>query len=281
MQRRNSRLRTEFRSRSLQQGKQIETREQRDSLQKALQGTTVLQEDQKQTAEQLNADAEFDDQNKLEVVDDEYTNAIEPRILITTSRDPSPRLKLFTKEMKYIFPTAERINRGSRSIYDLVNSVRNAGFTDLILLHETRGQPDGMIISHLPHGPTLYLNVSDVLMRQEVNPEATVLEKAPQLIFENLNQKIGKRLQRIMGHLFPKPKDESDRVVSFVNRSDTILFRNYQFTKVGKEVLLKEQGPRFNLTPYKIMVDAVDSKAEEAEWNLSKFTNTAFKKQVL
>lgn len=129
--------------------------------------------------------------------------------------------------MKYIFPTAERINRGSRSIYELVNDVRNAGFTDLILLHETRGNPDGMIISHLPHGPTLFMNISEITLRADVNPDATVLEKPPQLVFENLNSKIGKRIQRIISHLFPSPRSESDRIVSFVNRLDCLIFRNY------------------------------------------------------
>lgn len=100
-------------------------------------------------------------------------------MLITTSRDPSPKLKQFAKELKYIFPTAERINRGSRSIYELVQDVRNAGYTDLILLHETRGNPDGLIISHLPHGPTLFMNVSDITLRAEVCPDATVLQKVP------------------------------------------------------------------------------------------------------
>ena len=183
--------------------------------------------------------------------------------------------------MCYIFPNAERINRGSRSLFELVASVRQAGFSDLLLVHETRGVPDGLIVSHMPNGPTLYLNVSDVVMRQDVNPDSTVLEKAPQLVFENLNQKMGKRIQRIIQHLFPQPKEDSDRVVAFVNRSDTIMFRNYQYSKINKEVLVKEQGPRFNVTPYKIQVGAVDSKADETEWVLSRFTNTAYKKQVL
>lgn len=47
-------------------------------------------------------------------VDDEYAHAGErdPKILITTSRDPSSRLTQFAKELKLVFPNAERINRG-------------------------------------------------------------------------------------------------------------------------------------------------------------------------
>jgi hypothetical protein len=49
-------------------------------------------------------------------VDDEYAHAGErdPKILITTSRDPSSRLTQFAKELKLVFPNAQRINRGNQ-----------------------------------------------------------------------------------------------------------------------------------------------------------------------
>ena len=49
-------------------------------------------------------------------IDDEYARAEErdPKILITTSRDPSSRLVQFAKEMKLVIPNAQRINRGGQ-----------------------------------------------------------------------------------------------------------------------------------------------------------------------
>ena len=49
-------------------------------------------------------------------VDDEYARAGErdPKILVTTSRDPSSRLTHFAKELKLVFPNAQRINRGGQ-----------------------------------------------------------------------------------------------------------------------------------------------------------------------
>lgn len=49
-------------------------------------------------------------------IDDEYAHAGErdPKILVTTSRDPSSRLTQFAKELKLVFPNAQRINRGSQ-----------------------------------------------------------------------------------------------------------------------------------------------------------------------
>lgn len=47
-------------------------------------------------------------------IDDEYARAGEedPRILITTARDASSRLTQFAKELRLVFPNAQRINRG-------------------------------------------------------------------------------------------------------------------------------------------------------------------------
>ena len=50
---------------------------------------------------------------------------------------------------------------------------------------------------------------------------------------------------------------------------------------MAKEVLLKEQGPRFSLKPFRIVQGAVDNAAPDVEWALNGFTNTAFKRQIL
>lgn len=65
----------------------------------------------------LRHDVELEDDNTAVPrthIDDEYAHAGErdPKILITTSRDPSTRLVSFAKELKLVFPNAQRINRG-------------------------------------------------------------------------------------------------------------------------------------------------------------------------
>ncbi len=47
--------------------------------------------------------------------DDEYSNAgiQDPKLVITTSRDPSSRLLQFSKEIRLVFPNSQRLNRGS------------------------------------------------------------------------------------------------------------------------------------------------------------------------
>ena len=48
-------------------------------------------------------------------MDDEYATAgiEDPKVCVTTSRDPSSRLKMFIKEIKLLIPNSQRINRGA------------------------------------------------------------------------------------------------------------------------------------------------------------------------
>lgn len=48
-------------------------------------------------------------------------------------------------------------------IQDIVESCRSHEITDLILVHEHRGQPDGLIVCHLPLGPTAYFGLHNVV----------------------------------------------------------------------------------------------------------------------
>lgn len=44
-------------------------------------------------------------------------------------------------------------------IKELVDTCRSHDFTDIVVVHEHRGEPDGLVICHLPYGPTAYFGV--------------------------------------------------------------------------------------------------------------------------
>lgn len=72
----------------------------------------------------LRHEMEYDDEKHekpLNHIDDEYKNAgmFDPKIAITTSRDPSSRLKQFAQEIRLIFPNAIRLNRGAHTVGDV------------------------------------------------------------------------------------------------------------------------------------------------------------------
>lgn len=191
-------------------------------------------------------------------IDDEYEEAKyrDPKVLVATSRNASQRLMQFQKEMKLIIPNAIRINRGNYVLKDLVKIAQANNFTDLILLHETRGEPDGLIVCHLPYGPTAYFGLSNVVLRHDLKDKVDPVSEAyPHMIFNNFNTELGDRISDILKYLFPLPKVDTKRVMSFVNEDDFISFRHHVYKKEAgpndvKNVQLKELGPRFEMKPY-------------------------------
>lgn len=215
--------------------------------------------------------------------DDEYSNAgiQDPKLVITTSRDPSSRLLQFSKEIRLVFPNSQRLNRGSYVIKDLVNACRNNQVSDLVLLHEHRGVPDTLIISHFPYGPTAYFSLHNVVLRHDMPDVGTVSEAFPHLIMHNFTSKLGERTRNILRYLFPVPKEDTKRTITFSNNSDFISFRHHIYRNNAGKIELAEMGPRFEMRLFQIKQGTIDIEEADVEWILHSFTNTAKKKNYL
>ncbi|KAJ5391755.1 hypothetical protein N7509_007245 [Penicillium cosmopolitanum] len=223
-------------------------------------------------------------------IDDEYaltSGVIDPRPLVTTSRSPSARLGAFAKEIRLLLPTAIRLNRGNLVLPDLVSSATSASLTDMILLHEHRGTPTAMTICHLPHGPTASFSLHNVVLRADIPNSArgTVSESYPHLVFEGFTTKLGTRVVQILKHLFP-PRETGkvgNRVVSFVNKEDSIEVRHHVFVKTGyRDVELAEVGPRMTMRLFEIRGGTLEKGSSgDIEWALTQYTRTSRKKDYL
>ncbi|BAF22932.1 Os08g0155000 [Oryza sativa Japonica Group] len=210
----------------------------------------------------------------------------EPKILLTTSRNPSAPLTQFVKELKVVFPNSQRMNRGGQVISEIVESCRSHDITDLVLVHEHRGQPDGLIVCHLPFGPTAYFGLLNVVTRHDIKDRKAMgkmSEAYPHLILDNFTTKTGERTANIVKHLFPVPKPDSKRIITFANRDDYISFRHHVYEKHGgpKSLDLKEVGPRFELRLYQIKRGTVDQAEAQNEFVLRPYMNTAKKQKSL
>jgi len=216
-------------------------------------------------------------------VDDEYERAglQDPSIFITTSRDPSSRLIQFAKELNLIIPNSNRKNRGNHVMKELVESCRSNEITDIVLVHEHRGEPDALVISHLPYGPTAYFGLSNVVLRHDIKEKETISQQYPHLIFHDFTTKLGERAQNILKYIFPVPKEDSKRIVTFANQSDYISFRHHIYQNVAKEVILKEIGPRFEMKLFQIKLGTVDMEEADNEWVLRPYLNTSKRKNNL
>lgn len=288
MFRRQQRLKREYLVRKSEEDKKKAVTESKKRVKLSLDENKDLPKELRQGALSLLKTADVDQEDADELTtsyqDDEYrwAGVENPKVVITTSRDPSSKLKVFAKELKLLFPNSQRINRGSYEIKQLVESCRANDITDLIITHETRGNPDGLIVCHFPFGPTAYFQLTNVVMRHDIDGLGTMSEAYPHLIFNNMDSKLGKRITNILKHLFPVPRPESKRIITFSNNNDFISFRHHNYRKEAGIITLAEIGPRFELTPYDVKLGTIDTAdSSTSEWSLRPYMNTAKKRKHL
>ncbi|KAL3324713.1 hypothetical protein AABB24_038694 [Solanum stoloniferum] len=193
---------------------------------------------------------------------------------------------VWREELKIVFPNAQRMNRGGQVISEIIETCRSHDFTDVILVHENRGVPDGIVISHLPFGPTAYFGLLNVVTRHDIKDKksmGTMSEAYPHLIFDKFSTKLGERTVNILKHLFPVPKPDTKRILTFANQSDYISFRHHVYEKHGgpKSIELKEVGPRFELRLYQIKLGTMDQDEAQIEWVIKPYMNTSKKRTLL
>jgi len=101
------------------------------------------------------------------------------------------------------------------------------------------------------------------------------------LIFNNFSTRLGDRISDILKYLFPLPKVDTKRIMTFSNSSDFISFRHHTYEKEDhKTVNLKEIGPRFEMKPYQITLGTIDMPQAKKEWVLRPYMNTSKKRKT-
>ncbi|KAJ1326654.1 U3 small nucleolar ribonucleoprotein IMP4 [Microdochium nivale] len=226
-------------------------------------------------------------------LDDEYSQLsgiVDPRVLVTTSRDPSTRLAAFAKEIRLLLPTGIRLNRGNLILPELTRSAQASGLSDIVLLHEHRGTPTALTISHFPHGPTASFSLHNVVLRHDIpnSIRGTVSESYPHLIFDGFTSRLGQRVVKILKHMFP-PREPltsktklGSRVVTFKNIDDAIEVRHHVFVRTGYDSIeLSEVGPRMTMKLFEIRGGTLENRDGDVEWHLTQYTRTGRKKDYL
>ena len=152
-----------------------------------------------------------------------------------------------------------------------------------MVVQETRGEPDGLVICHLPLGPTAFFTLSGAVLRHDLDGGAAPMSEAfPHIILNNFNSEVGRRIGNVLKCLFPVPRPDTRRIVTFSNNNDFISFRHHMYTKTGKEsVDLHEVGPRFEMRLYQIRLGTLDQKDAENEYVLRPYQNTATKRKII
>eukprot|EP00429_Kryptoperidinium_foliaceum_P001692 CAMPEP_0176010534 /NCGR_PEP_ID=MMETSP0120_2-20121206/4818_1 /TAXON_ID=160619 /ORGANISM="Kryptoperidinium foliaceum, Strain CCMP 1326" /LENGTH=191 /DNA_ID=CAMNT_0017343369 /DNA_START=33 /DNA_END=606 /DNA_ORIENTATION=+ len=181
--RRQTRLRREYIYRKSLEGKEKAAYEQKRVIREALASGKPLPTEVRASYDKLRTQIDAEDittEKPKNHVDDEYGDAglIEPRVCVTTSRDPSSRLKQFCKEVKLLIPNSVRINRGNNRVDELMESCKQAEFSDIVIVQETVENPtDGLVVCHLPMGPTAFFSLSNAVLRHDLDPPAAPMSE--------------------------------------------------------------------------------------------------------
>ncbi|XP_012258324.1 probable ribosome production factor 1 [Athalia rosae] len=246
----------------------------REGLPKQVPHTIESLREKDETTIQGDIDDEENAEIKADFENDEfsayYNHSYEPKVLITYSDNPLRKTRIFGRELTRIIPNSISLYRNRSGVKKMVKSAITKGFTDLIVINENMKQPNGMLVVHLPDGPTAHFKLSNVKITPELKrSHKEITEHRPEVILNNFTTRLGHSVGRMLGALFHyDPEFKGRRAVTFHNQRDYIFFRHHRYEfnlKTGKPKL-RELGPRFTLKLRSLQRGTFDSKYGEYEW---------------
>ncbi|KAM9848273.1 ribosome production factor 1 [Aulostomus maculatus] len=203
-----------------------------------------------------------------------YFNGLtNPKVLITTSDRPRGRTVRFCEQLATVIPNAYVYYRRGLALKRIIPQCVARNFTYLMVINEDRKVPNGMVLCHLPDGPTAHFKVSSVRLRKEMKRRGKdPSEHSPEVILNNFTTRLGHSIGRHFAALFPQqPQFVGRQVATFHNQRDFIFFRFHRYIfKNEKKVGIQELGPRFTLKLRSLQKGTFDSKFGEYEWVLKR-----------
>lgn len=244
--------------------------------------------------------ASGDEDVALDEADDEFaahfSREREPKVLITTCYKPSKGMYAFLAEMLAVLPCAEYYKRQGFPLKKIVAFASNRDYSDLLVFNEDRKEVNGVLHVHLPDGPTAHYKITNLVLGKEIKGHGRISGHRPELLLNNFNTRLGRRVGRMLGSLFHQdPQFRGRRVVTFHNQRDFIFFRHHRYIFEEKEskakaaaagskqersqaaviARMQELGPRFTLKLLSLQKGTFDSKFGEFEWVHKKEMDTS------
>ena len=254
---------------------------------------------------------------------DYFSDTVRPKIIVTTRPKPSAELFHFIADLMRFLPQLYYYPRKSYSVKEICEFATAKDFTHLIVLGEKSKVCNGMIISHLRRtgagvgstdatdengmskgtGPTAFFKVSNVVTSRDVPNHGSATSHVPELVLNGFGTRLGHRVGRFLGSLFPhNAQFQGRQVATFHNQRDYIFVRHHRYIfEEGHEVIkdtsktkkenddgdneddeentkkkkkekkktkarLQELGPRFTLKLRWIQEGTFDTQFGEYEW---------------
>lgn len=215
-----------------------------------------------------------------------------PKILITTAINST--LHNEAEILTDLFPNSVYIRRTAHryshkfSIREISKFASNRNFTSVVVLQEDQKKPSGLIIVHLPVGPTFHFSISNWVEGKRLPGHGRATGHWPELILNNFRTPLGLLTARMFQQCFPpQPDFEGRQVVTLHNQRDYIFVRRHRYVfrekretekavvgADGKEMQgaegirtgLQELGPRFTLKLRRVDKGIQRTSGQEWEW---------------
>lgn len=207
--------------------------------------------------------------------DDEFSkyfnNEVKPKLIISTRPKCSRKLFPFIGDLMQMIPNSFYYPRESRTVSEFCKYANEKGFTHLVILAEKQKECTGLLITHLPYGPTAFFKLSSFVAGAKIPGHGKPTSHIPELILNNFTTRLGRRTGRFLGSIFPhEPQLEGRQVVTFHNQRDFIFVRHHRYIyrkeKDNTRAKLQELGPRFTLKMKWLQHGEYDHEFAEYEW---------------
>jgi len=210
-----------------------------------------------------------------------FADTTRPKLLLTTRPKPSGELFKFVGDLMQLIPNMFYYPRRAYGMKDICKFAANKKFTHLVVLSEKSKVCNGMIVSHLPEGPTAFFKVSNVLSSKHVPNHGAATKHVPELNLHGFGTRLGHRVGRFLGSIFPhNAQFQGRQVVTIHNQRDYLFVRHHRYifqenTKKQKientkdlktQARLQELGPRFTLKLRWLQEGTFDTQFGEYEW---------------
>jgi ribosome production factor 1 len=218
-----------------------------------------------------------------------------PKVMVTTRPRPSSKLFYFIADLQRLIPALHFYPRKQFNLKEICQFATNRGFTHLMVLSESSKHCNGMTISHLGSkdglvGPTAFFKVSNVVTSKNIPNHGASTTHIPELNLHGFGTRLGHRVGRLLGSLFPHDAEfEGRQVATFHNQRDYIFIRHHRYMfdekkqkpqpkkpenepekpsqlKDRVKARLQELGPRFTLKLRWLQEGSFDTKFGEYEW---------------
>ena len=105
------------------------------------------------------------------------------KILITTSRRTSNRVRTFIRDLCTVIPGLERFNRGGMSLSELISKIKQSSAIGALIISMYRGNP-GTLQFLSPEGTeVIHIKMESALLRREIQPKKETRIKSIKKIY--------------------------------------------------------------------------------------------------